>query len=543
MNQLALERRSDQMLNSESRLISAALALGAESVNRWCAAERRLAQSGRPRFDDATAAWFIRSIRRGEDPLGETFCRLRVPEVRRQKGAVYTPPAIVRAMVAWAEARGASPARIVDPGVGSARFLIAAAKAFPGAELVGVDIDPLATVLARGTLAAAGLADRSVVLLGDYRTIDLHPIDGQTLFIGNPPYIRHHVLDSSSKQWLTREASKLGHGSSQLAGMHVHFFLATALHGKPGDLGCFITAAEWLDVNYGSLLRNLFLRDLGGQSLTIVEPTAEPFADTAATAVISTFEFGSRPKSIRVKRVGASNLLMPLDGGGLVARSRLETETRWSRLTSPAREIPSGLVELGELCRVHRGQVTGANRIWIAEELKRDLPSSVLYPAVTRAKQLFDAGPVLSDCSALKRVIDLPSDLSIFRGKELRAIEEFLRKARLAGADRGYIASNRKVWWSVGLREPAPILATYMARRPPAFVRNRAEARHINIAHGLYPREDFGEKVLLALAAYLAKTTSMSDGRTYAGGLTKFEPREMERLLVPRPELLLQDGA
>jgi hypothetical protein len=30
----------------------------------------------------------------------------------------------------------------------------------------------------------------------------------------------------------------------------------------------------------------------------------------------------------------------------------------------------------------------------------------------------------------------------------------------------------------------------------------------------------------------------MEEGRTYAGGLTKFEPREMERLLVPHPELL-----
>jgi hypothetical protein len=29
----------------------------------------------------------------------------------------------------------------------------------------------------------------------------------------------------------------------------------------------------------------------------------------------------------------------------------------------------------------------------------------------------------------------------------------------------------------------------------------------------------------------------VDDGRTYAGGLTKFEPREMERLLVPTPEL------
>ena len=77
-----------------------------------------------------------------------------------------------------------------------------------------------------------------------------------------------------------------------------------------------------------------------------------------------------------------------------------------------------------------------------------------------------------------------------------------------------------------------------MARRPPRFVRNIAEARHINIAHGLYPREPLLEGTLRALADYLSRTTSLTEGRTYAGGLTKFEPREMERLLVPRPELL-----
>jgi adenine-specific DNA-methyltransferase len=30
----------------------------------------------------------------------------------------------------------------------------------------------------------------------------------------------------------------------------------------------------------------------------------------------------------------------------------------------------------------------------------------------------------------------------------------------------------------------------------------------------------------------------LDEGRTYAGGLTKFEPREMERLLVPDPSAL-----
>jgi adenine-specific DNA-methyltransferase len=170
----------------------------------------------------------------------------------------------------------------------------------------------------------------------------------------------------------------------------------------------------------------------------------------------------------------------------------------------------------------------------------RDFPRSVLFPAITRARELFQAGPVLANCSGLRQVIDLPIDLSVLDGDERKAVTAFLRGAKRSGADQGYVAVNRKAWWSVGLKEPAPILATYMARRPPAFVRNRAEARHINIAHGLYPREPLGENVLICLANFLSKAISVSDGRTYAGGLTKFEPREMERIIVPEPALLLQ---
>jgi adenine-specific DNA-methyltransferase len=195
-------------------------------------------------------------------------------------------------------------------------------------------------------------------------------------------------------------------------------------------------------------------------------------------------------------------------------------------------------VELGELCRVHRGQVTGANRIWIAGQHSVGLPPSVLYPAVTKARELFEAGTVLTDASALRHVIDLPVELSALDEQDRKAVERFLRRAKESGANKSYIAENRKAWWSVGLKEPAPILATYMARRPPAFVRNIAQARHINIAHGLYPRDTLPEKALLSLARYLSNSTNMADGRTYAGGLTKFEPREMERIPVPAPELL-----
>jgi adenine-specific DNA-methyltransferase len=526
-------------LKSEYHLVSAAMALNAPGVATWSSEERALSK-GVARFGELAASTLIRQIQRGRDPLGEAFSRLRSPEQRREDGATYTPASIVKAMVRWAVAHNAAPARIVDPGVGSGRFLLEAGRRFPDAELIGIDIDPLAAMTARANLAAAGFTDRSEIIRRDFRATSLPAIDGRTLYIGNPPYVRHHLLGTKWKEWLTKEAQRLGHPASQLAGLHVHFFLATALQAKPGDFGSFITAAEWLDVNYGQLVRDLFLDNLGGRSITVVEPTARPFADAASTAAITTFEAGTKPVGIRMRRVDDTKALHPLEAGRLVHRGRIETQARWSHLTRRSKAAPSGYVELGELCRVHRGQVTGANRVWIAGQHSEGLPEAVLFRTVTRARELFAAGASLADGSTLKSVIDLPVDLSALSTTDRKAVEKFLKFAKAAGVENGYVAENRKAWWSVGLREPAPILATYMARRPPAFVRNLASARHINIAHGLYPREPLSNDILTRLAGYLSTGTSVEQGRTYAGGLTKFEPREMERILVPTPELLTQ---
>jgi hypothetical protein len=480
-------------------------------------------------------------IARGEDPLGDAFCQLFTNEERRPKGATYTPKPIIEAMLAWA-AEQVAPTRIVDPGAGSARFLVAAGRRFPNAELIASELDPLAAILARGHLAAAGMASRSQVIVGDYRSLELTAISGSTLYLGNPPYVRHHLIEPQWKRWLSETAREFGHDASQLAGLHVHFFLATARHARPGDVGVFITAAEWLDVNYGRLMRQLLLGILGAKIIQVIEPTAEPFPGTATTGVITGFEVGAKSTSIGIRRVAALNELGHLPSELEIRRERLEASDRWTPLTRANSKKREGFVELGELCRVHRGQVTGANRVWIDDGNQFDLPDEVLFASVTKARELINANGLLEDASILRRVIDLPPDLDAFDQPTLRRIRKFLTYARSKGADDGYIARNRKAWWSVGLRQPAPILATYMARRPPVFVRNLADARHINIAHGLYPRDVFPPAQLTALATFLSRSVSVTEGRTYSGGLTKFEPREMERLMVPRPELLQDQG-
>ncbi|MGK9274535.1 methyltransferase domain-containing protein [Williamsia muralis] len=522
-----------------SDLVRLCVSLGADSTGTLTTAEAKLvARGARQRISAATSELASKQIQAGHDPLGDAYCRIVSAPERRPLGQTYTPETIVTAMIKWAVDQGEAPVRIVDPGAGSGRYLLAAARQFPNAKVVGADIDPVATLMLRAGIAAAGIRKRATVEVGDYRALKLPEIKGRTLFVGNPPYVRHHQIDPEWKRWLIATARERGLRASGLAGLHVHFFLATAEHGRAGDFGTFITSAEWLDVNYGSLVRELLLEGLGGESLHVLDSKAAPFADATTTGAITCFKIGASPKSMKVRRVESVTDLGALDKGRAVSRQRLSEANRWSVLTRVTPKLPEGFVELGELCRVHRGAVTGANGVWVHRGGEIDLPDSVLYTSVTKAHDLFRAGDRLSAPGELRHVIDLPVDLDIFDADERKKIDRFLRLAKSKKVHEGYVAANRKAWWSVGLRAAAPVLATYMARRPPTFVRNDVAARHINIAHGLYPRQELSTVVLDNLAAHLRSGVTLSQGRTYAGGLTKFEPKEMERLPIPSPEAL-----
>ncbi|HEX3390459.1 MAG TPA: hypothetical protein VHT94_15590 [Streptosporangiaceae bacterium] len=564
------ESRPDDQITDEPALITLASQLGAGSVAGWSGAERdlaaRVSQGGR---GSTPAVTVIRDrIRAGEDPLGEAFCALRSPAGRRSLGQTFTPLPVIESMIAWAAGTGIRPARVVDPGSGSARMLLAAGRRWPEAALIGVEIDPAAATIGRASLAAAGFADRSAVLLGDYRSARLGPAGGPTLFLGNPPYVRHHQIAAPGKDWFRQAAREQGLPASGLAGLHAHFFLATARHAAPGDLGVLITAAEWLDVNYGRLVRELLLGALGGQAVHLIEPAAAVFADAAATSVIACFRPGTTPAAIRMRRVAGPAELGALAGGTPVPAAVLRAAPRWGPLLRIAKpeaprpeaarpgaagpgpagpwrpgRLPEGHVELGELCRVHRGQVTGANAVWVTAGPHPLIPARFLVAAVTRARELIAAGPVLAPGAALRRVISLPADLDDLPGPERAGVARFLRHATAAGAADSYVARHRTPWWRVRLGVPPPIMASYMGRRPPVFVRNQAGASYLNIAHGLYPREPLDPGALDVLAAFLSRSVSPEQGRVYAGGLIKFEPREMERLLVPGPALLAADPA
>ena len=477
------------------------------------------------------SAGVIQAIRAGHDPLGDALLRLRPQSQRRELGAVYTPMSLVSPVVAWVGEQ-AVPAQVVDPGCGSARLLIAAGRAFTESALVGVEVDPLAALVARANLTAAGQDSRAELLVQDYRSAQLPFTEGISAFVGNPPYVRHHLIEPEWKAWLCRKASALGLRPHARGGLHVYFLLATALHANKGDIGCFILPSEWRDTGYGDFVEEILMEALGAVSVHSIDPRCAVFGGTHTTSMMACFRKGERPQGLLVGEAGSAAELQSLDWGRMVDRG--SSPLRPKRLTCRNGQRPLDSVELGEVCRVRRGAVTGANGVWVTDACDGRLPQEYLLPCVTKAKELFNAvNARLVVADALRRLVALPINLDHIDANTRALIDEFLREAEALGAHGGFVACHRNAWWSVEIPEPAPILATYMARRPPAFVRNLVGARHLNVALGLYPLHPMTPDNLDLLAATLGRSVTLGEGRSYAGGLTKFEPSDLSRVLLP----------
>src|SRR3546814_16591386 len=130
----------------------------------------------------------------------------------------------------------------------------------------------------------------------------------------------------------------------------------------------------------------------------------------------------------------------------MVPWATVEAAKRWSIIIRPGQAIPTGHIELGELCRVHRGQVTGDNSIWIAGDHAKELPASVLTPTVTKARDLLRAGDVLENEMDLRRVINLPADLDELPRSVLPGIKRFLQWAKRQGGAQSSTAQTRPAW-------------------------------------------------------------------------------------------------
>ena len=88
-----------------------------------------------------------------------------------------------------------------------------------------------------------------------------------------------------------------------------------------------------------------------------------------------------------------------------------------------------------------------------------------------------------------------------------------------------------------GLQQ-ADVLVAYMSSAYPRAAVNRANAYFTNSIHGLRLRDGASPTLLtLALHSSLSLLSLEIEGRSYGGGILKIEPRKLDRVLLPWPDL------
>lgn len=111
---------------------------------------------------------------------------------------------------AWANApEGAS--RILDIGTGTGLVALMMAQRFPESQVLGIDIDPEATIQAQQNAAASPFAERVKIAEGDAtKIIDKEQFDA---IVCNPPYFVDSLTCPQDQRTLARHAVSLTYES------------------------------------------------------------------------------------------------------------------------------------------------------------------------------------------------------------------------------------------------------------------------------------------------------------------------------------------
>ncbi|MHC4126807.1 MAG: Eco57I restriction-modification methylase domain-containing protein [Planctomycetota bacterium] len=477
---------------------------------------------------------------------------------RNRLGRFATPPALALDMLALAQQAldPEAPLRFLDPAVGTGVFFYALMKTLGRKRPVraaGFEIDPDTAVEAQMLWSGHGLAVRTE----DFCRAQ-PPAGGRgrsTLIVCNPPYVRHHHLAPADKDRLRRRVRALGFDLSGLAGLYAYFLLLADPWLVRGGVGVWIVPAEFLDVGYGRDLKAYLARRVTLLKVHRFDPAAPRFPEALVTSAVVLYRKGRPPRGHRAELACGGTLTAP-QRVRTVLQADLDPAVKWSPLWSPGSARrgrgPRG-VRLGELFSVRRGLATGANGYFVldrAEARERRLPRRYLRPVLPGPRHVTgnvierEAGGFPAGLPALV-VLDCDLPIGEIR-RRYPGLARYLDLGRRQRIHLRYLPRHRHPWYGQERRPPAPILCTYMGRRRGGrfirFIRNHSDATATNGYHLLYPAVALRELLeadgalldLVFTGLQAAEDSLESAGRTYAGGLVKVEPRELEAVMLPR---------
>jgi hypothetical protein len=469
---------------------------------------------------------------------------------RNKLGQFATPTPLALSLARYAHSVvGDQPIRFIDPSIGTGSFFSALKEAFPPESIKsaeGVELDPLFARVATELWEKQGLH----VTHGDFTR---QPLPGRrfNLLIANPPYVRHHHLSAEDKDRL--KAKLLGSlrlEMSGLAGLYCYFMLLCHDWMEENGLAIWLIPSEFMDVNYGSTVRQYLTERVTLLHLHRFCPTDAQFTDALVSSAVVVFRKASPPAGHSARFSFGGSIEAP-NTEAVVSISSLRQSHKWTQFPANLDVARNNDLKLGDIFSIKRGLATGSNDFFILTKAEADhwkIPQQFLKPILPGPRGL------KSDIveSLPNGMPDVTSPLFLLDcnlredqiAKTWPRFHEYIEQGKEQEIDTAYLASRRLPWYSQENRPPAPFLCTYMGRtrngkHPFRFIWNRSQATAHNVYLMLYPkgplRDALRERPELEAEIFeklqgIGPEWFISEGRVYGGGLHKVEPRELAKV-------------
>lgn len=476
-------------------------------------------------------------------------------ELRKARGAFFTPEPITRFIVDWA-IRGHDE-RVLEPSAGDAAFLVEAVRRLrelsddPGHRPLvdGVEIHSHSATLARTRVVESGGVPR--ITESDFFLVEPEPIyDAAT---GNPPYVRYQDFSGESRTRSRAAALKAGVSLTGLASSWAAFTVHSALFLKKGGRLGLVLPAELLSVNYASPVRRFLFDRFRSIELVLFDEQVFPEAEADVVLLLAEgYDEGPAGHAL-IRQARNAEDLTSLGVGQKWTPSDPAAKWTGSLVDPNAVEPLRTLRERGEFTSLETwgdttlGIVTGNNSYFALS------PQRVRTLGLGRDELIRISPPGSSHLRGLVLSRDMLTRLGrkgkatyLFYPGERHSAEAdaYIEAGHMAGVDAAYKCRIRKVWYRVPLVRPADLLLTCMNADTPRLTTNQAGAHHLNSVHGVYLAKSHRElgRELLPLASLNSVTLLNAEmvGRAYGGGILKLEPREADVWAMPSPAFVDQ---
>jgi adenine-specific DNA-methyltransferase len=457
---------------------------------------------------------------------------------RKKYAQFFTPKPIANLLCNWLMQHN-NLKTVLEPAFGLGVFSRILLNEKPDIQIKGYDIDSKIFNEAKVHFSPF---ENVELYLKDYMFNDWK--DKYDGIVCNPPYFKFH--DYNNKEVLKEIEKNLEFKPNGFTNLYTLFLIKSIHQLKANGRTAFIIPSEFLNSDYGKLIKDYLLKSNTLRHLFIIDFEENVFDNALTTACVLLLARDKNSEEINFSNISTVADLSkietyidsyPFNTGEYVYKTdSIVSNVKWRTYYQEQHSCKyKNLVPFTNYAKVVRGIATGANDYFTLRNSKIksfSIPQENLVPCICKAKDVKSNFFTSLDFNKLKADDELTY---LFNGKNSNKakVRAYILKGENEKINERYLTKSRKPWFALENRPPAPIWVSVFNRNGIKFIRNEANVSNLTTFHCVYPKKEdlFSKNSVDLFFAYLltdvAKEIFSDNRREYGNGLKKFEPNDL----------------